>query len=192
VEGLEQPPWSVGCAIVPELTNAQLSTLLVVIAGLALASLLFALVALRRLAQARRELVVLRGDAGEQDILAAVGSAAADVDALRRRVDSLAAGHEEQVALGRFAVQRFALVRYDAFPDMGGRLSYSVALLDEHGDGFVLTSINGRTESRTYAKPIKNLTSQHNLSEEEQAAIADAAAGTGRGPATAVRQGANR
>jgi len=177
---------------VPELTNAQLSTLLVVIAGLALASLLFALVALRRLAQARRELVVLRGDAGEQDILAAVGSAAARVDALRRRVDSLAAGHEEQVALGRFAVQRFALVRYDAFPDMGGRLSYSVALLDEHGDGFVLTSINGRTESRTYAKRIKNLTSQHNLSEEEQAAIADAAAGTGRGPATAVRQGANR
>ncbi len=178
----------------PELTNQQLSTLSAVVALLAVLSFAFALVALRRLAQARRELMVLRGEADEKDILAAVGATTRDIDDIQRRVRALAEAHEQHVAVGRFAVQRFGLVRYDAFPDMGGRLSYSVALLDDHGDGFVLTSINGRTETRTYAKPIKNLTSPHNLSEEEQAAISDAATGAGRGtaPATAARQGASR
>ena len=51
-------------------------------------------------------------------------------------------------------VRRVALLRYDAFEDVGGRLSFSCALLDEHGTGVVLTSINGRQETRVYAKPI--------------------------------------
>jgi hypothetical protein len=66
---------------------------------------------------------------------------------------------------------------------MGGRLSFSAALLDDHGDGIVMTSINGRTETRTYAKPISRLQSEHNLSNEERAAIDMAAAGDERTPA---------
>ena len=42
------------------------------------------------------------------------------------------------------AVRRVGLVRYDAFEDVGGRLSFSCALLDDHGNGVVMTSINGR------------------------------------------------
>ena len=53
------------------------------------------------------------------------------------------------------ALRHVAVVRYDAFGDMGGRLSFSVALLDDAGDGLVLTSINGRTETRTYSKGVK-------------------------------------
>ena len=53
------------------------------------------------------------------------------------------------------AIRHVAVVRYDAFGDMGGRLSFSVAMLDDSGDGLVLTSINGRTETRTYAKGVK-------------------------------------
>ncbi len=68
-------------------------------------------------------------------------------------------------------VSRVATLRYDAFDDMGGRLSFSVALLDEHGDGVVLTAINGRTETRAYAKPIVAGESRHNLSHEETVAI---------------------
>jgi hypothetical protein len=79
------------------------------------------------------------------------------------------------------ALQNFHMVRYDAFDDMGGRLSFSAALLDDHGDGVVITSINGRTETRTYAKPVNRMTSDHNLSEEEREAIAGAVAGYGRG-----------
>ena len=58
-----------------------------------------------------------------------------------------------------------------AFEDMGGRLSFSAALLDDSGDGLVLTSINGRSETRTYAKGVKAGASDHSLSPEEQQAI---------------------
>ena len=57
---------------------------------------------------------------------------------------------------------------------MGGRLSFSAALLDDAGDGVVLTSINGRSETRTYAKSVARGGSEHALSPEEQEAIAHA------------------
>jgi hypothetical protein len=72
------------------------------------------------------------------------------------------------------AVQRVALIRYDAFEDVGGRLSFTCALLDERGNGVVVTSINGRQDTRVYAKPVSRGTSDHNLSEEEVEAIREA------------------
>lgn len=69
------------------------------------------------------------------------------------------------------AVQRVGLVRYDAFEDTGGRLSFSAALLNGAGDGMVVTSINGRSDTRCYAKPVSRGGSPHNLSEEEAEAI---------------------
>jgi hypothetical protein len=72
------------------------------------------------------------------------------------------------------AVQRVALIRYDAFEDVGGRLSFSCAMLDARGDGVVVTSINGRQDTRVYAKPVYHGTSDHNLSEEEVEAIREA------------------
>jgi hypothetical protein len=69
------------------------------------------------------------------------------------------------------ALRHVAVVRYDAFGVMGGRLSFSAALLDDAGDGLVLTSINGRTETRSYAKGVKAGASDHSLSPEEQQAI---------------------
>jgi hypothetical protein len=75
------------------------------------------------------------------------------------------------------AVQRVGLVRFDAFEDMGGGLSFSVALLDAGGDGVVVTSINGRQDTRVYAKPVSGGVSNHNLSDEEAEAISQAMAG---------------
>ena len=86
----------------------------------------------------------------------------------------------EQVRLGqlvRGAVQRVGLVRYDAFEDVGGRLSFSCAMLNDEGDGVVVTSINGRQDTRVYAKPVHRAESMHNLSEEEAAAIREAMVG---------------
>jgi hypothetical protein len=72
------------------------------------------------------------------------------------------------------ALRHLAVVRYDAFGDMGGHLSWSLALLDDGGDGVVLTSIHGRSEARTYAKNIVGWTCQQQLSPEEEDAIAHA------------------
>jgi hypothetical protein len=74
----------------------------------------------------------------------------------------------------RSALRHLAVVRYDAFDDVGGQLSWSVALLDDGGDGVVLTSIHGRSDARTYAKGVAGWRSEQQLSPEEQAAIADA------------------
>ncbi|MEV4266291.1 DUF4446 family protein [Kribbella sp. NPDC049584] len=68
-------------------------------------------------------------------------------------------------------LQHLAVVRYDAFGETGGKLSWSMAILDNNGDGVVLTSINSRADARTYAKEIKSFTSESKLSPEEEEAI---------------------
>ncbi|ONI67626.1 hypothetical protein BWI15_31485 [Kribbella sp. ALI-6-A] len=68
-------------------------------------------------------------------------------------------------------LQHLAVVRYDAFGDMGGRMSWSVALLDDNGDGVVLTSINSRNDARSYAKEVKAFESEVKLSPEEEEAL---------------------
>jgi hypothetical protein len=156
---------------VPDLTNEQLTLVLAIVAGVALIAFIVAVVAMGKLRKARREYVVLRGESGPRDLLAAVSHAMRQVESINTRVDGVVTRQEEQAAIGRFALQRFGMVRYDAFEDMGGALSFSAAILDDHGDGLVMTSINGRTETRTYAKPVKRLSSEHNLSGEERAAI---------------------
>ena len=78
-------------------------------------------------------------------------------------------------------LRHVAVVRYDAFGGMGGRQSFSAALLDDEGNGLVLTSINSRTETRTYAKGVQGGAGSSELSPEEQEAIAEAV--RPRGPA---------
>jgi hypothetical protein len=64
-----------------------------------------------------------------------------------------------------------AIQRFNAFAEVGSDLSYSVALLDEEGDGVVLTSIYGRDDSVTYGKPVQHGESTYMLTSEEQAVI---------------------
>ena len=97
-----------------------------------------------------------------------------DLARLKVALRDLAAEQRRQAEILLGAVQRVGLVRYDAFDDMGGHLSFSTALLDANGDGVVVTSINGRQDTRCYAKPVQGWTSGHNLSEEEELAIQQA------------------
>lgn len=77
-------------------------------------------------------------------------------------------------------ISRIGVVKYDAFDGMGGSLSSSTALLNNHADGIVLTSIHGRSESRTYVKLISDGKSTAALSPEEKAAIQNAMENKGR------------
>jgi hypothetical protein len=86
-----------------------------------------------------------------------------------------ATDRRQQVSLDG-AVRHIGLVRYDAFEDVGGRLSFSCAMLDDHANGVVVTSINGRQDTRVYAKPVNDARSQYNLSVEEEEAIRQALA----------------
>jgi hypothetical protein len=63
-------------------------------------------------------------------------------------------------------------VRYNSFSDVGSDLSFTLALLNEDGDGVVITSIYSREETRTYGKSVRKYVPQQGASKEEQSAIA--------------------
>lgn len=72
------------------------------------------------------------------------------------------------------AVTRMAIVRFRAFEDMGGDLSYAVAMLDSNNNGVIMSSIFAREDSRSYAKPIVNGQSTYALTKEEEEALQQA------------------
>lgn len=165
----------------PELTLEELTLALAIVAGVALLCFLMVLFFMLRLRRVRREYMLLRGKNGDHDLLASVGESVGKAREVEQNLGAVTRTQEDLASVGRLALQRFGVVRYDAFEDMGGQLSFSAALLDDYGDGIVITSINGRTETRTYAKSVRGMKSQHNLSEEERAAIEAAVSGNGRG-----------
>jgi hypothetical protein len=85
------------------------------------------------------------------------------------------------------ALRELAIVRYDALNEMSGHLSFSIALLNAVGDGVVVTSINGRGSTRTYAKPVVDGKGEQELSPEEAQAVYEAKLGTGESVVSQVR-----
>ncbi|MBA2464244.1 MAG: DUF4446 family protein [Nocardioidaceae bacterium] len=118
---------------------------------LAVAALVVAMLALRRHGSNRR--TARRASELPLDVQGLRG----EVQALRTEVSD--------------ALRHLAVVRYDAFGDMGGHLSWSLALLDDAGNGVVLTSIHGRSDARTYAKNVSGWVCDQQLSPEEEETI---------------------
>ena len=110
----------------------------------------------------------------EERIDVLVESHSRGIGRLEEAMRRLAAGEKHLAERMQQTVQHVGVVRFDAFEDMGGRLSFSAALLDDRGDGVVITSINGRQDTRCYAKQVRGGNSIHNLSEEEEQAIREA------------------
>ena len=69
------------------------------------------------------------------------------------------------------AFQKIGIIRYDAFNQMGGKLSFSLALLDENDNGFILNSVHSSEGCYSYTKEIKNGLSEISLGEEEKKAL---------------------
>ena len=67
--------------------------------------------------------------------------------------------------------QNIGIVKYDAFDDVGSKLSFAIALLDNKDNGFIINSVYGRSASNVYAKRIENGNSTQTLSEEEIKAL---------------------
>lgn len=67
--------------------------------------------------------------------------------------------------------QKIGIVKYDAFQQMGGQLSFSLALLDENDDGFILNSVHSTDGCYSYTKEIKGGICDISLGEEEQEAL---------------------
>ncbi len=149
----------------------------VALAALALASvgIVLATIANRRWAR-RPDIAPVEGlGAQSAGLLSEVAALRAQVEDLAARADAA----DTHVPRDPTALRHVALVRYDAFADVGGRLSYSVALLDDTRSGLVLTTLSGKADVRTYVRTISAGIPDGSLTAEEQQAI-DAAVGSGQ------------
>jgi hypothetical protein len=159
---------------VDELTT---TTGIVAVAGAAVAviALLAVLVMARRLSRLRADQRVVFGDREARDLVAHAAGLDHDFRALHSYVEDLSAGL--QARLGPVeerldgAVTHHGLVRYDAYNEMSGRQSTSIALLDSRGSGVVVSSIHHRDQARLYAKQVVEGEGQLQLSPEEQEAV---------------------
>jgi len=144
-------------------------------AALAVVALLFCALLARRLRRLRSVQQLIAGEGGERTLI----EHATD---LERRLGAL--GREFTDSVGRLqgtdadldrrlqgAITQLGVVRYDAMGEMTGRQSSSVALLDSHGTGVVLSSILHREQARLYVKPINAGQSEFDLSPEEREAL---------------------
>jgi len=154
------------------------ATLVVVALGAAVLAIAIAVGAQLRLTRIQARYRVLWAG-GEKDVAAVLSDQAGEIAQLRSDAERLRAQLTRSASDVEQSLRHVAVVRYDAFGDMGGRLSFSAAIVDDRGDGLVISSIHARGESRTYAKGIVEGDSEVTLSPEEQQALA--AARTGKG-----------
>lgn len=70
-----------------------------------------------------------------------------------------------------FHIQKVGIVRFNPFSETGGDHSFSLALLDAHDTGLVITGLHTRERTRIYVKLVKGAKSEHELSKEEERAI---------------------
>src|SRR5450759_2049780 len=114
--------------------------------------------------------LLLRGSDGS-NFVEIVNDNIDQVQGLLQEMEALSERYAAVLRRVAGAVQHVGVVRFDAFRDLGGLLSFAVALLDDRGNGLCFSSIYGRSESRTYAKPVIERSSSYELSPEEREAI---------------------
>jgi hypothetical protein len=157
--------------------DTTLTAVALAAAGVALLALVLAVLAHARLRRVRADFAVLGADGARTDIARLAADQNRRIERLTADVTRVRADVAAAEADVRPSLRNVAVVRYDAFGDMGGRLSFSAAIVDDEGDGIVLSSIHARSESRTYAKGIVGGRSSITLTPEEQQALASATSG---------------
>ena len=156
-----------------ELDATTLGALLIVAIATAVVAVVIAVIALLGQRRVRASYRIF-SQGSRDDVLTMLQRHIEEVHGLREDVSGLRTHSYGVRDMLAGCISRVHTVRYDAFDDMGGHLSFSSAFLDEHGDGMVITAINGRADTRVYAKAISAGDSPHNLSEEESRAIRQA------------------
>jgi Protein of unknown function (DUF4446) len=148
------------------------------VAALALVLSLALALRLRRMRAAQRTVL---GD-GARDLVGHADSLERELAAFGERTRAAESALDSRLTTAERrldgAIAHAAVVRYDALDEMSGRQSSSVALLDAHRNGVVLSSIAQRDQARLYAKPVFDGRSELKLSPEEEEAVAKALGGS--------------
>ena len=153
----------------------------IVAAALALVALVVAFLLFRRLGRLRADQKAVLGEDGTRDVVAHAAALERGFQALRASMEETAAGLHDRLGAAeqhlQGAIAYRGLVRYDAYHEMSGRQSTSIALLDASASGIVISTIHHRDQARLYAKQVVDGEGQLELSPEEQEAVRVALAG---------------
>jgi hypothetical protein len=163
-----------------QLVTPSLGAIVMVLGVVCVVLLVAVVVLVRRTSRLDRRLQGLtRGTDGRS--LESILEAHLDkVYSVAREVDELAARAAVLERTQERAFQRLGLVRFNPFEDTGGNQSFALALLDQHGDGFIVSSLHARAGTRVYGKAITAGKAEAALSSEEAEALRIAlASGTG-------------
>jgi hypothetical protein len=151
--------------------------------ALAFVALLLALVLAFRLRRLRAAQKAVLGAHGREDLVAHAAALQQAFNALHERVEEVAAGVDERLGVAEArldgAIAYRSLVRYDAYGELTGNQSTTIALLDAQRSGVVLSSIVRRDTARIYCKLVHDGQGELELSPEEIEAVRRALAGDG-------------
>ncbi len=152
----------------------------VIAAAIAVVALIAVVVALSKLRSLRRDQTLVIGD-GERDITAHAADLERQFVALHDHLIDIATRLDGRVGAAEKrldgAISHRAVVRYDAYNELSGHQSVSIALLDAHRSGVVISSIQHRDQTRFYVRQVERGKGTVELSPEEQQAVEGAIAG---------------
>ncbi len=159
--------------------GAELSSTVGIVAlvasALALVSLCLCAVLFRALRRLRADQRAVLGEQEEQDLVAHAAALDASFRTLHEYVRGVAESLDGRLGVAEQrldgAIAHCGLIRYDAYNEMSGRQSTSIALLDSQRSGVVLSSIHHRDQARLYAKQISAGEAELRLSPEEEEAL---------------------
>jgi len=161
-------------AVIGTLTDTQ-GIVAIGAAAVALVALLLSLVLLIRVRRLRRAQQLVLGDSEQRDVVAHAASMQDAFEALREYVEDAGRRLDARLLAAELALREGlahrALVRYDAYNELSGRQSVSIALLDDERSGIVLSCIHHRDQARVYAKQVLDGQPELELSPEEAEAV---------------------
>jgi hypothetical protein len=146
--------------------------------GVALLALMLAATLALRVRRLRDAQRAVMGESGERDLVAHAAALQRGFEDLHAYIERTVERLEDRLQKGERrldrAISRSAVIRYDAYGEMSGRQSSSMALLDDTGTGVVMSSILHREQARMYVKGVRDGQSELELSPEEDEAVRNA------------------
>lgn len=124
-----------------------------------------------RLTKLRKRMDAMLGDTGAESLEAAITELQKRSVHLQEKSDQTSQDIQSILEQMKQMKGKMSIIRYNAFNETGSDLSFSVAILDGHGNGMVLTGIHSRHDTQIYAKPVDKGQSSYSLSPEEKEVV---------------------
>lgn len=154
----------------------KLAIILIAMTILLVLLIILSIVTLVKLSSTKKRYKMLVNGATGEDLENIIADNIAQMNELVVKNNKIDEDYAAMRNLFEKSLQKIAVYRFSAFHDMGGDMSYAVAMLDHNNNGVIFSSIFGRQESCTYVKPVENGISKYPLSEEENKVLQEAMA----------------